>query len=136
YTYRVRATYHFAVQPHHQYPRWIATAKHRLPALCAGLRGGLAELTARNAAAWQLAPLADAVPPHFMNGDQLWRGTSWRDGEAQLVPGPGRIAFRPFSELVEPQDITLGFAELPSPDDARAIHRTLCALLDRAVAET
>lgn len=131
YAYQVQATYHFAAVSHHAYPRWLDTAANRLPGLCRGIRDGLAELATRNARAWQLGPLTDALPPYFMNGDQLWRGTSYMDGARVEARGPGRIAFRPFGTLVEPQAITLGFAELPSEDDARAINRALAQLLDR-----
>jgi hypothetical protein len=134
YAYRIRATYHFAKHSHHQYPHWLDTSANRLDALCAGVRRGLAELIAANASAWQLAPLHDALPPHFMNGPQLWRGTTYLDGSHALVAGPGRIVFRPFTDRVEPQEITLGFSAIPEQEDATRIDRALRAMLDRAVA--
>jgi hypothetical protein len=69
-----------------------------------------------------------------MNGDQLWRGTSYMDGSPKLVRGPGQITFRPFTRLVEPQEVTLGFATLPKPGEARDIEQDLRAMLDRALA--
>ena len=68
-----------------------------------------------------------------MNGPQLWRGTDYMNGSAELQPGPGRIRFTPFSKLVEPQVVTLGFSRLPDQDTARAINAQLCRLLDRAL---
>ena len=67
-----------------------------------------------------------------MNGDQLWTGIDYMNGRWEQSPkGPGRIAFRPFSELVEQQDISLAFARMPSQDEAREINRTLCQMLDQ-----
>lgn len=134
YSYRVRATYHFADASHHLYPKWRATAAERLPQLCRGIRAGLAELVATRARDWRLGPLVDGMRPHFMNGKQLWSGTSYDRGSPQLSPGPGLVRFTPFTELVEQQDITLGFTEIPDVEGAMAIDRALGAMLDRAVA--
>lgn len=134
YRYRVRASYHFADASHPSYPQWKATASERLPSLCQGLRAGLAELTATHARAWQLAPLVEGMRPHFMNGSQLWSGTDYMHGSSQLTPGPGLVRFTPFTQRVEPQDITLGFAQVPDVEGAMAIDRALGAMLDRAVA--
>ena len=69
-----------------------------------------------------------------MNGPQLWTGTGYMNGKPATERGAGRIHFTPFSRHVEPQAVTLGFSRLPDQDEARAIHQTLCALLERAVA--
>lgn len=114
-------------------PAWHETAAHQLQRLCRGVRDGLRELEASRQSAWRLAPLSDALPPHFMNGMQLWTGTSYMNGAPAQARGPARIAFTPFSERVAPQSITLGFAELPTQDEAIAIHAALSRLLESAI---
>lgn len=135
YRYAVKATAAYAFGwENTDRAQWIAAATERLPALCRGLREGLAELAATRGAAWQLAPLTNTLPPHFMNGPQLWRGTTYLDGAPAVSRDAGRIAFTPFSKHVEPQAVTLGFSRLPDQDQARAINATLCELVERAVA--
>ena len=51
---------------------------------------------------------------HFVNGDQLWTGTSYMNGAPATPGGPGRVALRIFTDRVEPQDVTLAFARLPA----------------------
>jgi hypothetical protein len=133
YAYRVKATYFYATRSHHQYPRWRDTTANKLSQLCRGIRSALAELTTRNARAWQLGPLADSLDPHFINGDQLWIGSDYREGRFVAEPrGPGRVTFRPFSELVEPQEIELAFVALPSQEDARDIDRENTRSVERS----
>lgn len=131
--YRVNATYHYAAKSHYQYPGWLATSATKLPQLCRGMRDGLASLEQRNAKPWQLGDRFEA--PYFMNGNQLWSGTDYMTGRPAPEPqGPGFIAFRPFSKSVEQQDISIAFATMPNQDDALAINRTLCEMLERIVA--
>lgn len=135
YRYRVNARYVFAA-PHHQYPRWTVTAATKLPALCRGMRDGLAALTARNAQAWQLGSLTQGGEAYFMNGDQLWLGSDYMTGRREMEPqGSGWVAFRPFSKSVEPQEITLAFSTMPTEEDAREINRALCQMLEQ-IAQT
>jgi hypothetical protein len=132
YAYRVNATFHYASTSHHMYPKWLETSRDKLGALCRGMREGIAAVTSENTRAWQLGDYAQGLPAYFMNGNQLWAGTDYRNGRWDQTPsGPGVIAFRPFGELVEQQDIWLAFAQLPAQDDARAINQALCQLLDR-----
>lgn len=132
FTFRVSARYLYAAESHPTYPRWRETSVTKLAALCRGIREGLTELTARNARAWQLGTSSPRLMPYFMNGDQLWSGTDYMTGKwAQEPQGPGAIAFRPFSDSVEQQDITLAFDTLPDQNDARQINRALCELLER-----
>lgn len=135
YAFEIKATAAYAIgwQNTERAP-WVDSASAKLGRLCFGLRTGLAELESSQRAALSLAPLSDGLPPHFMNGPQLWRGTDYMNGSAELHTGPGRIRFTPFSKLVEPQVVTLGFSRLPDPDTARAINAQLCELLDRALA--
>jgi hypothetical protein len=133
YAYEIRATYHLATESHHQYPRWLDTASKRLARLCAGVRTGLVELTAQNARRWQLGPLHDGLPPHFMNGPMLSGGTSYMAAAPVAKSGPVRVQFSTFSDYVEPQRITLGFTEVPSQEDATDIDRALRRMLDAAV---
>ncbi|MBA2543580.1 MAG: hypothetical protein H0V17_28320 [Deltaproteobacteria bacterium] len=134
FTYRVRTVFHYAWSRYHLEPEWHDTSANKLPALCRGIREGLVELTARNARAWQLGPYSTKLQPYFMNGDQLWIGNDYTTGQRVEEPlGPGRIAFRPFGELVEQQDISLSFAQLPNQDDARAINCALSEMLDQIV---
>jgi hypothetical protein len=112
---------------------WAKTASQDLAKLCRGLRDGLRELEATRGAELRLAPLNDDLPAHFMNGMQLWQGESHTNGSATPRRGPGRIRFSPFSQLVETQSVTLGFAELPDQEGAVTLHAELSRLLDRAV---
>jgi hypothetical protein len=135
------ATYRFAVKasyafydvdfPEERHNNWSRTAKTKLPELARTLREGLATLCEANRAAWKLGPLDDALAPHFMNGPMLWRGTSWMDQAGEGSPGgPGRVKLTAFSEHVEPQDVELGFTELPDPQRLAEIARRVCELLD------
>lgn len=135
YRYRVRASaaYAFGSESSTQ-AAWIDAATLRLPALCRGLSRGLAELVATRGDAWHLTTLTPELPPHFMNGPQLWTGTSYMNGAPATQQGPGSIHFTPFGKHVEPQAVTLGFAQLPDQETARAINQTLCQLVERAVA--
>jgi hypothetical protein len=70
-----------------------------------------------------------------MNGQQLWSGTSYMDGKRDERPsGPGRVTFTPFTDHVEPQEITLAFSVMPDQDGVDAIGAELRRMLDRAVA--
>lgn len=131
YEYSVNASYHYSLVGHNAYPKWRDTMATKLPRICAGLRSGLAELTTRNARAWELGPLTPELPPHFMNGHQLWHGTDYTNGGRATTRGRGRIAFQPFGQLVEQQHIELGFSKLPTERDAQTINRALCQLLDQ-----
>lgn len=134
YAFEIKATAAYAIgwQNTERQP-WVDSASAKLGRLCQGLRAGLAALESSQRARLSLTTLTDALPPHFMNGPQLWRGTDYMNGSAELHAGPGRIRFTPFSKLVEPQVVTLGFSRLPDPDTARAIHAQLCQLLDSAL---
>jgi len=134
HAFEIRATAAYAFGSEREArPAWHDTAAHQLQRLCLGVREGLRELEASRQSAWRLAPLNDALPPHFMNGMQLWTGSNYMNGAPARTRGPGRIAFTPFSKRVAPQGITLGFAELPTEDEAIAIHAELSRLLDRAL---
>jgi len=134
FAYRVRGENAFALDPWDQQRRtWQVTARTRLPALCRGLREDLPALCAARRESWRLAPLSDALPPHFVNGRQLWTGTDHRSGAPAQHGGPGRVALRVFTDRVEPQDLTLAFAELPHQAELDGIVAELGRLLDRAV---
>ncbi len=132
FMYRVNTRYHFAIASHPTYPSWRDTSANKLPALCRGIRDGLAELTTRNVRAWQLGTYGPHLDRYFMNGNQLWSGTDYNNGEwTQQPTGSGAISFRPFSNLVEQQDITLAFDVMPDQDQACRINLALGDLLER-----
>ncbi len=134
FRYRVRAGSAYAHAPGDPMRvAWRETARHALPALCRGLREGLPALVTRERDGWALTTLDDTLPRHFVNGDVLYTGTSYRDGHPAVPGGPGQIAIRVFSDRVEPQDVTLGFARLPDRPKLDAIRAALRALVDRAV---
>lgn len=135
YRYSVRACHAHSFDPFDDMRRaWKQTATTRLPALCRGLALGLAEVCALRREAWRLAPLVDTLPVHFVNGTKLWTGTNYMNGGPANPGGPGRVQLQIWSSRVEPQDVTLGFAELPDPDRLDALRAELSALLDRAIA--
>jgi hypothetical protein len=114
--------------------RWQETSRTRLAALAQGLRSGLPALCAAQRARWRLAPLRPELPPHFVNGNQLWTGRTYMDGAPATASGPGRVDFTAWSEHVPPQKVTLGFAAVPDADTVAEIQRELARLVDRAVA--
>jgi hypothetical protein len=134
YAYQARASAAHAFAPYDAMRlAWQRNARTKLPALCRELREGLASLTDARRDAWSLTTLSNELPAHFMNGNQLWTGTSYTDGRPATHGGLGRVAMRIFTERVEPQDITLAFARLPEQHALDAIRAELAALLDRAV---
>jgi len=112
--------------------RWKATAADKLPQLATGLREGLQALCDAKRDGWKLAPLGDSLPPHWMNGRLLFTGAPI-GGQRATPGGPGQILFRPFTDHVELQHVTLGFSQLPDDKACAAIERALQAVLDRAV---
>lgn len=135
YAYEVTATkIHVFRGAEPRYLRWQEATTTRLAALCRGLREGLRELEAQRRASWRLAPLHDDLPDYFMNGQQLWSGTSYLNGTRAEGQGRGRVRFSPFSENVPVQSVTLGFTRLPDETLAIRIQQELSQLLDRAIA--
>lgn len=112
---------------------WMRSASTHFAELCRGVRQGLAQLTEARKLDWRLTPLHAQLPLHFMNGPQLWTGTNYMNGRRAEPGGPGQVRFNPFSDLVEPQSVTLGFEQLPTPELTAAIHAELSRLLDRLV---
>jgi hypothetical protein len=113
---------------------WQRTARERAPQLVSALRDGVAELCARQHAAWSLTTLDATLPPHFLNGRQLWSGATYMDGRPAEAGGPGRLLMQVFTERVEPQPIELAFRRLPDAQQVHVILDALAALLDRAAA--
>jgi hypothetical protein len=114
---------------------WRLTAQTKLPSLCRVLREDLAGLLDARRNEWSLAPLEEDLPHHFLNGNQLWSGTDYASGSpAMVLKQRGRVAFRIFTEQIEPQDITLAFARLPEPRLLDSIRGELTRLVERAVA--
>lgn len=112
--------------------RWKATATDELPRLAAGMREGLTTLTDAQREAWKLAPLSDALPPYWLNGRMLFTGEPF-GGQRSSGGGPGRVLFRPFTDHVEVQEVTLGFSQVPDEAACKQIEAALQAVLDRAV---
>lgn len=133
YELRVRAAFE-AVPTEPRRQAWQRTARERAPALVAALREGVAALCEREQRTWSLGAFDPALPAHFLNGRQLWSGTSYMDGRPAEAGTPGRLLMQVFTERVEPQVIELAFQRLPDPDQIHRIVDTLGALLDRAVA--
>ena len=133
YELRVRAAFEAATSdPRRQ--AWQRTARERAPALASALRGGVSALFEREQRAWSLAAFDPSLPEHFLNGRQLWSGTSYMTGRPAEAGAPGRLLMQVFTEQVEPQSIELAFQRLPDPERIHDILGALGALLDRAVA--
>lgn len=134
YAFVARATQAYALEPWDEMRRaWQLTARTRFPALCRGLATGLRELCGARREAWRLTRLTDDLPPHFVNGNQLWTGTDYLNGAPAQPGGGGRVAMRVFTSRVEPQDVTLAFSRLPDQSELDAIRAELGRLVDRAV---
>ncbi len=62
----------------------------------------------------------------------IWLGSDYMTGRREMEPpGSGLVAFRPFSKSVEPQEITLAFATMPTEEDVPEINRALCQMLEQ-----
>lgn len=132
---RLAANHAYTFEPHDDRARaWKATSSTRMPELHRGLAEGLAWLERERRDAFGLFPLGPELPAHFMNGDRLERGTSFLDAGGHIAEGPIRIAFREFTDRVEPQPITLGFARAPDAAALADVRSALRGLLDRSVA--
>jgi hypothetical protein len=135
FTYRVSARNAFT--PPSKDPRlaaWRETAQTRLPQLCRGLPVALAAFESKSRDAFHLRPLSDDLAPHFLNGRQLWSGTSYMNGHPHAGGGRGRVQFTPFTKRIELQDVSLGFEELPNAERTEEILRALEAILDAVIA--
>ncbi|HQY62163.1 MAG: hypothetical protein IPQ09_29400 [Myxococcales bacterium] len=134
YSYCVHATSLNLFAPEDALRRaWQRTARDRLPGLCGGLREGLRALTEARRDAWGLAPLVPSLPQHFVNGAELWTGLDYLTGAPAVPGGPGQVTMRVFTETVEPQDVTLGFARLPDQALLCRIRAELAVLVRRSV---
>jgi hypothetical protein len=131
WAFRVNGTAAHALAPSDARGRaWKETAASGLGDVARRLREGLPAFVSTLRARARLAELTDALPEHFMNGPQLWSGTSYMNGRRVEPGGPGRLALRPFTERVEPQDVTLAFSALPDEDTLAEIVRALGRLVD------
>ena len=133
YELRVRAAFD-PVSSDARRQAWQRTARERAPRLISALREGVAELCAREQAAWSLAAFDPALPPHFLNGHQLWSGHTYMDGRPAEPGGPGRVSMQVFTDRVEPQLIELAFRRLPDQERVHVVFGALAALLDQAAA--
>jgi len=113
--------------------RWRHTGQHRLGDVSRSLRERLPALVASRRAAWRLAPIAPDMPEHFMNGPQLWSGTTYLNGRPSPARGGrGVVTFSPFTDRVHTQTVRLGFDAIPEDDVVSEIVRALKEILDRA----
>lgn len=117
-------------KPDARFEAWRETSSKRLGGVSRALAAGLPELVSRRREAWRLGPLDPSLRPHFINGTQLWGGEDYMNGTREIVPGPGRVRFKPFTDRVEPQIVDLGFRELPDQATVDEIHVELRRLLD------
>lgn len=112
---------------------WHANARLHAPALVRFATHDLPALCQRERVNWHLTELTDDLPRHFMNGRQLWTGTSYLDGGPADANGPGRVRIPVFGKQFEPQQVELGFARLPAPERVAEILEELSACLDGAL---
>lgn len=112
---------------------WRETARTKLPELTRALHDELPRLLGSRAETWSLAGLDEPLPLHFVNGREIWRGTSYLDGAPADPGGPGLVTMRPFTDRVELQEVRLAFRRLPDKTTFSGMLREVEALLDRAV---
>jgi hypothetical protein len=135
YAWRLRATMAFAPDTRFEPQRiWQQTARTKLTKLAHALPQGMRWVIETLARHMAFAPLSVATAPHFLNGRQLWSGDSYMNGKPAASAGPGYLQFTPFSSLVEPQQVRIGFARLPEPEQVDTLLSTFRTMLDRAVA--
>lgn len=132
HAYAVRATtaYPLSAAGGHRFAAWKQSAR-QAGAFAKALRPALEAFVATYRDELRLTPLEPSLRPHFINGTQLWTGTSYMDGQRGHDGGSGFVTFRPFSERVECQDVVLGFAALPDEETTNRILRLLAQMLDR-----
>jgi hypothetical protein len=133
--YRVRLTYAnvFADGLDARRSAWRETARTKAAELTRAFHEELPRLLEARADEWTLAPLDEPLPPHFVNGRELWRGTSYLDGAPAAPGGPGLVTMRPFTDRVELQELRVAFRRLPEKAAFANVLREIEALLDRAV---
>lgn len=112
---------------------WHENGRRHAPALVRFARSDLPALCERKRMEWRLTELAEDLPQLFVNGRQLWTGTSYQGGGPADPGGPGRVRIRVFGTQFEPQLVELGFASLPGPNLLAEILEALSACLDGAV---
>jgi len=112
--------------------RWRHTGQHRLGHVARALREGLPALVTSRRAAWKLAPITPDLPAFFMNGPQLWSGTTYLNGSPNAPRGSrGVVTFSPFTDRVHTQTVKLGFSAIPDDDVVSEIGIALRQILDR-----
>lgn len=112
---------------------WRESATRHLGAIARGLRLGLEALEKDAQATYAFAPLTDSLPPHFMNGSQLWSGSDYRFGAPIVERGPGRLRLEVFTDRVEPQTVEFGFARVPDAALLGRLSADLRGILDRSL---
>lgn len=133
FAWELRGTMAFASDTTYQPQRtWQETARTHLPAVARAMRSGIPELVQRLSGKLSFAPLSVAKEPHFLNGRQLWTGTSYMNGKQGSKAGPGYVQFTPFTKKVEQQAVRVGFAQLPDQEGVEAVLRGLEDVLERA----
>lgn len=130
---RATAAYPLTAAGGHRFAAWQASAK-KSHAFAKEFRAALVEFEATHRDELRLTPLEPSLRPHFINGTQLWTGTSYMDGQRGHDGGSGFVTFRPFTDRVECQDVVLGFSVLPDEATTDRIHGLLADLLERCAA--
>jgi hypothetical protein len=115
--------------------RWRHTGRHELRHVAAALSEGVRELAATHREAWHLTAYHEDLPVYFINGRELWCGTSYVDGTRLFADatGPGRVRFTAFTDSVESQIIELAFERLPAPVTIERVQSELNGLLEAAI---
>lgn len=113
---------------------WRETSRLHAGKLARGIRAGLLQLEQSRGAELGLGDFSWQLPSYFMNGPQLWSGTSYLDGSpAPQGGGRGRIQLTPFTDKVEPQTITLAFTKVPDQRGIQVIEAELRRILDASI---
>jgi hypothetical protein len=112
---------------------WRETSRRHLGRLCRGLREGLVALEESRGSAFGLGAFSWDLPAYFMNGYQLWKGSSPFDGQPAKGGKRGRLELEVFTDNVEPQSISLGFDAMPDAEGRGALQAELRRILDAAV---
>jgi hypothetical protein len=117
---RLRATAAYGSDPSR--PGWRATAREGMDRVHDGLSGRVSALTAARRERWGLSPHGGDVRPFWP-----YRFAPDRGGLTPLV------SFHVFSDAIEPQEVVLSFAALPSRETEDEIQRELQTALDEVL---
>jgi hypothetical protein len=114
---------------------WQEAARTKLDALHAGLHDGLAALTAERRETWDLVPMSDELTATWLSNNDVYGLAS--HGPLRQEVGSECAIRLPLStdteDLIEAQQVVLGFRRVPAPERVAEIREALNAIVRAAL---